>query len=204
MDALAHRRRARGAHALSINWGSWSEASAWPPRSMSTHRRRWASMGLAMIEPEDGVRMLQDLLYANRTAQAAALPLVRGEAAGQSGAVLCGADDASRRGRSKRRRETARLHRPPTCWPRLATAADGERVGLLSTFLAEQVVKVLALGASYKVDLHRSLMDLGMDSLMAMELRNRMQSSLKLQVAIVDLLKGPSIHELSRQLLAGQ
>ena len=24
MDALAHRRRARGAHALSINWGSWA------------------------------------------------------------------------------------------------------------------------------------------------------------------------------------
>ena len=42
-----------------------------------SYRRRWASMGLAMIEPEDGVRMLQDLVYANRASQVAAVPLVR-------------------------------------------------------------------------------------------------------------------------------
>jgi NADPH:quinone reductase-like Zn-dependent oxidoreductase len=201
MDALAFTRRARGAHALSINWGSWSGAGMTAAVD-EQHRRRWAAWGLSMIEPEDGVRMLQDLLYANRTPQAAALPLVRAnlpdnlppfyaELTTQRGAIGQGADA-----------RTAAPHGADVL-ASLATAADGERVGLLSTFLADQVVKVMALGPAYRVDRHRSLMEMGMDSLMAMELRNRIQSGLKMQVAIADLLKGLSIHDLSRQLLAG-
>ena len=83
----------------------------------------------------------------------------------------------------------------------LAHAANGDRSRLLSTFLSEQVVKVLALGNA-RVDQHRSLLELGMDSLMAMELRNRIQAALKVKVAVADLLQGPSIHSLTENLLA--
>jgi acyl carrier protein len=64
------------------------------------------------------------------------------------------------------------------------------------------VVKVLALGASYEADPDRSLMEMGMDSLMAMELRNRIQAALKVQMPVAELLNGPSIRQLTDQLLA--
>jgi aryl carrier-like protein len=63
------------------------------------------------------------------------------------------------------------------------------------------VVKVLALGSGHAVDRQRSLMDLGMDSLMALELRNRVQSATRLRVALADLLQGPTIEGLAADLL---
>jgi hypothetical protein len=41
-----------------------------------------------------------------------------------------------------------------------------------------------------------------MDSLMAMELRNRIQTALKAKVAVAALLKGPSIAQLAASVLA--
>ena len=52
VDALAHLRRSRGQHALSIDWGSWSEVGM-AAGIGETHRRRWAAMGLGMISPEE-------------------------------------------------------------------------------------------------------------------------------------------------------
>jgi aryl carrier-like protein len=85
--------------------------------------------------------------------------------------------------------------------PRLHAAGGEQRRVLLGDFLADQVVKVLALGAGHVVDRQRSLMDLGMDSLMAMELRNRLQTATQLKVAVADLLQGPSIESLADDLL---
>jgi hypothetical protein len=45
-------------------------------------------------------------------------------------------------------------------------------------------------------------MALGMDSLMAMELRNRVQSATQLRVAVADLLKGASVEHLAGNLAA--
>jgi NADPH:quinone reductase-like Zn-dependent oxidoreductase/NAD(P)-dependent dehydrogenase (short-subunit alcohol dehydrogenase family) len=76
IDALAQRRRLQGRHALAINWGSWSGAGMAAGVDTS-HRRRWAALGLSMIDPAEGVSMLMQLLRANRHAVAAALPLTR-------------------------------------------------------------------------------------------------------------------------------
>ncbi|MGD9834280.1 MAG: SDR family NAD(P)-dependent oxidoreductase [Piscinibacter sp.] len=199
MDALAHARRAQGLHALSINWGSWSEVGMAAAVDLQ-HRRRWEAMGLAMIAPQDGVHMLEQLLRANRHAQAAALPLVRSRLGSDLSpffALLKPSAPQPRPGVA-----AAPPTAPVDMRPRLAEAGSpAERRSLMAEFLAGQVVKVLALPGSVAVDQQRSLMDLGMDSLMAMELRNRIQSATALRVAVADLLKGPSIDSLADDLL---
>jgi acyl transferase domain-containing protein/NAD(P)-dependent dehydrogenase (short-subunit alcohol dehydrogenase family)/aryl carrier-like protein len=198
MDALAFGRRARGMHALSINWGSWSGAGMAADVD-DAHRRRWAALGLAMIEPAQGVQMLQQLLMANRHAQAAALPLVRTRLpAGLPPfySLLQHARPASAGPVSASAEAAVDLA------PRLRAGSPAERLALLREFLTHQLVKVLALGSREAVDPHRSLMALGMDSLMAMELRNRVQSATQLRVAVADLLKGASVEHLAGNLAA--
>ncbi|MBK7661306.1 MAG: SDR family NAD(P)-dependent oxidoreductase, partial [Betaproteobacteria bacterium] len=67
MDGLAHLRAVRGLPALSVNWGSWS-GTGMAAKVDEQHRRRWAAMGLRMIEPVEGVRMLGAMLRDNRAA----------------------------------------------------------------------------------------------------------------------------------------
>ena len=85
----------------------------------------------------------------------------------------------------------------------LAAAAPAERGGLLISYLSSQLIRILALGATYQLDPRRSLVEMGMDSLMAMELRNRLQTSLNVRVPVSDLMQGPSAEQLSAQLLRG-
>jgi NADPH:quinone reductase-like Zn-dependent oxidoreductase/NAD(P)-dependent dehydrogenase (short-subunit alcohol dehydrogenase family)/aryl carrier-like protein len=197
MDALAHRRRLQGRHALAINWGSWAGAGMAAGVDAS-HRRRWATLGLSMIEPADGVDMLMRLLRANRHAVAAALPLNRRRLP----AGLAPFYSLLRPAAASPSSAAKGMTPPADLLPQLQAASGQQQRSLLQDFLAEQVVKVLALGSGFVVDRQRSLMDLGMDSLMAMELRNRVQTATRLRVAVADLLQGPSIEKLAAELLA--
>jgi len=200
MDALAFARRARGLHALSINWGSWAGAGM-AAGVDDAHRRRWAALGLAMIEPAEGVQMLQQVLTANRHAQVAALPLVRAR-------LPTGLSPFYALLQQARPPVTGQTTAPVEAavavelLPRLRAGSATERLVMLRDFLTDQLVKVLALGSREAVDPHRSLMALGMDSLMAMELRNRVQAATQLRVAVADLLKGPSVDQLAGNLAA--
>lgn len=61
LDALAHYRRAQGLPALSINWGGWSEIGMAAALNRQNNQR-WAAMGVSLITPDDGLRVLAQLL----------------------------------------------------------------------------------------------------------------------------------------------
>jgi aryl carrier-like protein len=83
----------------------------------------------------------------------------------------------------------------------LRSAPGAERPRLLETHLREQVARTLRMDPS-QLTVDRPLNSLGLDSLMAMELRKRVETSLGLSLPVVRLLKGPSITELARELLS--
>jgi myxalamid-type polyketide synthase MxaB len=195
MDALAHRRRLAGQHALSINWGSWSGAGM-ASNVTESHRRRWEAGGLSMIAPADGVTMLTALITANRHTQVAALPLTRSRIPANAGIFF------SLLGKAAVVPQAAQeVIATADLLPRLASTPPEERRAMLQEFLAEQTVRVLALGSTHVLDRERSLLLLGMDSLMATELRNRVQAATKLKVSVSDLLKGVSINQLADTVL---
>jgi acyl transferase domain-containing protein len=83
----------------------------------------------------------------------------------------------------------------------LRSAPAGDRTGILVTELVRSVQR--ALGAtSSTVDPDAPLSGLGLDSLMAVELRNEIQARLGASIAIAGLLSGATIRSVSAQIVA--
>ena len=82
----------------------------------------------------------------------------------------------------------------------LLAAEPAERRRLLQSYLSEQVARVLGLAAS-KLDLQQPLSNLGLDSLMAVELKNRIAVDLKVNVPVVKFLQGFSVDQAVTQVL---
>ncbi|MEO0445332.1 MAG: amino acid adenylation domain-containing protein [Verrucomicrobiota bacterium] len=81
----------------------------------------------------------------------------------------------------------------------LQAAADS-RLGVMADFIAEQVAGVFGTDVS-KIDKDTPLNALGLDSLMAIELMNRVESQLGISVPMGSVLNGPNIKELSEPIL---
>jgi acyl carrier protein len=78
-----------------------------------------------------------------------------------------------------------------------------ERQGLLESYLGEHVARILGFSASRLSELDRQLplSTLGIDSLMAVQLKNRLEADLGVAVPIAYFLQGPSVAQLARQVL---
>ncbi len=80
----------------------------------------------------------------------------------------------------------------------ILAAEPAERQRLLSECIREQVAKVLLTSAS-KLDIEQPLTNLGFDSLMAVELSNRIENELGVELPTVKLIQGPSIVQVAMQ-----
>src|SRR5262249_58491865 len=83
----------------------------------------------------------------------------------------------------------------------LLTAEAGDQGRLMEGHLQGLAARVLRMDRQ-KVDGSQPLSALGLDSMMAMELKNRIELSLRVPVSVLDLLSGVSIGEISASLLS--
>jgi acyl transferase domain-containing protein/NADPH:quinone reductase-like Zn-dependent oxidoreductase/SAM-dependent methyltransferase/nucleoside-diphosphate-sugar epimerase/acyl carrier protein len=175
LDALAHRRAAKAQAGLSINWGPWSEVGAAAERGVD---KRAGDQGVGVISPADGLALL-DRLIGQARPQVGVLPvnwsrLLERYGAGGPPPYFSELVAAPRRGDAaapgRERADVQRL---------LDDAAPHRRAGIVLEFVRERAAHVLALSPSLIGD-RTPLSDLGLDSLMAVELRNLIGSALDL------------------------
>ena len=175
LDQLARWRRAQGLAGQSIAWGAWSgtgEAEEQRGRIGS----RLAARGLGWLTPKQGLAALSRLVRENT--EAAAVAAVDGERLGRDGRRLPPLLDELRSERGPAGPAAdGDGSVPDGRWAaRLREAGTAEREELLRAFLQEEVRSVLRLRSPPPPDV--GFFDLGMDSLMALDLRRRLDRAL--------------------------
>jgi acyl carrier protein len=83
----------------------------------------------------------------------------------------------------------------------LKLAQPSERQEILVAHLQEQVRQILGLASSQLLDPHQGFFDMGMDSLMAVDFRNRLESSLNASLPATLIFEFSTIDELAAYLL---
>ncbi len=196
LDALAHHRHAQGRPALSINWGVWSDVGAAARRHVA---EKVAATGMGSISPKEGLRALERLMREGAV-HAGVLPvqdwvkLLRDYASGSQPPFL-----------NEIPRHTRATTSPAALFEsdvmaRMESAPAAERQRLLLQFVREQALNVLGLNASQHIDAGQPLNELGLDSLMAVELRHAISAGIKRPLPATLLFNYPSIDVLSRHL----
>jgi len=193
MDALAHQRRASGLPALSVNWGPWAEVglAARPDRA-----GRLGLRGLDPIQPDRGLEALAQLLRQS-SPQVAVLPLHRDQ-------WQRAYPDVARWPLFKRLMQAEPEARPKPEGVRaevLAAPPGPPRRDRVAAYLQTQLAQVLGM-SSARLEETAPLASLGLDSLMAVELKNRVEAELGVHLPIATLLRSPSIGELVDELAA--
>jgi acyl transferase domain-containing protein/surfactin synthase thioesterase subunit/D-arabinose 1-dehydrogenase-like Zn-dependent alcohol dehydrogenase/acyl carrier protein len=176
LDALAHHRRALGLPALSIDWGAFSEVGL--AAAQDNRGARLASRGMHSMTPEQGIEALGRLLAGGQV-QMGVVPIdIRQWGASHRAAAVSrrlSRLQTERRGEPRREQEAQEL------LVRLAAAQPAARTSMLTEILLTQLAQVLRLPES-QIARSVPLTALGLDSLMGLELRNRIESVLGIRV----------------------
>jgi NAD(P)-dependent dehydrogenase (short-subunit alcohol dehydrogenase family) len=197
LDALAHHRKAQGLPALSINWGAWAELGFAETEGGRSLSRRLALLGIRSMPPKLALEVMDRLLREAAT-QVVALPVNWSKyhefyPAGTEPPLL------SELGNEEAASPSQTLH-PGEKRSAILDAAPAERAQMLQTYVTEQVARVLGLSPS-QLDIQQPLTNLGLDSLMAVELKNRISADLGVNVPMVKFLQGFSVAQAATQLL---
>jgi amino acid adenylation domain-containing protein len=173
LGALAHHRRGLGRPALCIDWGAWDNFGM--ARTLGERRhRQWELVGIRTMQPADALAAMGRAL-ASDAAQLAVLAMRWEQVTPQP--VL--ADILSAR--------------PAEARPALA-GGDDLRAGL-----RRLAAGVLGLAAD-AIDPAQPLTALGLDSLMAVELRNRIATRWPTELTFPRLFDGMSLDDIAARL----
>ncbi|MFJ2743705.1 SDR family NAD(P)-dependent oxidoreductase [Streptomyces sp. NPDC087440] len=186
LDTLAHHRRSRGLPALSVDWGPWAEIglAARPERGGAL-----AARGIESISPQDGIAAL-DRIIGSGAAQVCVLPVDRERLAAHHGGgllrTLVEETDAG----------------PGTAGPRdeirrrmLAVEPGRRRTGVLSEHCRTVAARLLGSDTA-RIDTGAPLTSMGFDSLLSLELRKALESSLGIELASTVTWRFPTLDAL--------
>ncbi|MUG94287.1 SDR family NAD(P)-dependent oxidoreductase [Scytonema sp. UIC 10036] len=180
MDSLVHYRQTLGLPGLSINWGPWSLGMM--TSLDSDNQSRLQGLGIGTIAPLKGLTVLEQLLNQS-SAQVVAIPI-----------------DWSQFSKSTtspffinfvKKTEKSQFY------TFLETCDLSDRKKLLVDHVCSQVTKVLGHKLSLELDIQQGFLELGMDSLTALELRNALQKSLACSLPSSLMFDYPTVSKLA-------
>ncbi len=202
LDSLAHHRHSLGLPALSINWGPWAGGGM----AIAEFQMWMSRMGVEGLQPEEAIATLDYLLGADQVHVTVAnvnWSLFKGllEARGKRPllALLGEAPSTPLDHPAAEVTSVTSAAQKSEILLQLEAAAINERYALLVAHLQQAVTHVLKL--SQLPDPQEGLFDLGMDSLMAIELVGAIRTQLQTDLPIGDFMQATNIALLANLLL---
>ncbi len=195
LDALAHERAARGLATLSVDWGGWA-AVGMAARLSPEHAARLERQGMGLLDASAALAAMEKAIAERRT-QVAVVDIdwerfLEARAAADGGFFS-----------ELRRRQPLDQERPAEAAIRevLMRAPSAERKGLLAAHVRECARHALSLrpGATVRDDV--PLQEVGLDSLMAIDMKNELAQSLQLSLSAGLLFNYPTVGQLTEYLL---
>ncbi|MBP7571049.1 MAG: SDR family NAD(P)-dependent oxidoreductase, partial [Acidobacteria bacterium] len=200
LDAMAWDLRARGVAALSVNWGTWDEMRV----ASLEERRGFAQAGLMPMSVPRALDILGGLIDRGD---------IQATVASVDWGVLKPVYEAKRRRPVLQRLEGAAVSAPATpadarmaspagdSRARVAATAPAKRRELIERMVRESAALVLGISSPDRVDAERGFFDMGMDSLMAVDFKGRLEKSTGEKLPASLTFNYPSVTALTGYLL---
>ncbi|MFV8316596.1 SDR family NAD(P)-dependent oxidoreductase [Mycobacterium sp. 23] len=181
IDGLVAYRRSLGLPATGINWGPWAEVG---------RAQFFADLGVSMITPAQGLAAMELVVSADRARTGVfaldARQWFQSFPAAAGSSLFATLQESitleQRTGGGRIRAE-------------LDATDPAERPGRLATAIADEIRAVLR--STDPIDHDRPMESLGLDSLMALELRNRLEASLGTTLPVALVWAYPTITDLA-------
>lgn len=196
LDALAHHRRSLGLPALCVNWGPWGEVGHAATEYGRGAHARLAEMGIEAVAPETGLRLLGTLLGRGETQVAVARVdwgrLFRADPEAALSPLL-----------SALARDAAPAPAPteePELVRTLRELPEAERREELTAFLTTLLCEALRLKGRGLLTPRQGLFELGLDSILALQLKTRLEQKLGRPFPATLFFTHPTIESLAEYL----
>jgi acyl transferase domain-containing protein/acyl carrier protein len=198
LDGLAHDRRSQGLPCLAINWGPWAEVGMAARGSSS---RGPASRVMHPLAPAQALAALDWLFEKSGPAQAVAMSIDWTRLArsfdGPPPALI---SDLIREKARPAAAKAAGESGLRLSMQELLAAPPARQHALLLAHVQKSLAQVMALDAP-ELDPEESMSNLGLDSLMALELQHSLEESFGTKLPIELLMGMPSLNEFVTRLL---
>jgi myxalamid-type polyketide synthase MxaB len=200
LNGLAHYRRNRGLPALSINWGPWAG------KGMAVLQRnrgdRLSGRGIHSIPPEHGLKILGKLLAADSIPPCIMVMEIdwtrysRYMLHKQKSGLFSNFVD-----RAAAEKSPAVHGKEGILMVQLREAAPQERREITLSQVRKLAGKVLGYSNHQQVAVDKPLVEQGADSLMAVEMRNRLGEALGIMLSVTLLYDHPTLEKITNFLL---
>jgi NAD(P)-dependent dehydrogenase (short-subunit alcohol dehydrogenase family)/acyl carrier protein len=186
LDSLAHYRHAQGLPAMAVDWGCWADTGN--SQLSKDTAARLAAVGMTPLAPAEALRAFE-LLLGGDFPHAAFMRL-------NWQTFLRTPYDSPFFDQVRPR--NAPVHAPADdLLQRLKKAAASQRRAMLAEHISRCAVQVLGLGAGYRIDELQPLQELGADSLLSVELRNRLGETVSKSLPATLLFDYPTVSTLA-------
>ncbi|MEV6829664.1 SDR family NAD(P)-dependent oxidoreductase [Amycolatopsis sp. NPDC051102] len=198
LDALAQHRRGRGLAATSLAWGLWETRSGLTAHLGDDDVSRLGRSGVRALPTGRALRLFDLALGTGEPLlMPVALDLAAWRARPEVPALLRGLVRTP-----ARRAVRDGVPAGPGLADRLAGLPEAEQLRVVDEVVRAQVAAVLGYASSHAVEAGRGFLDLGFDSLTALELRNRLTAATGLRLPATLIFDYPNPDALTKHLCA--
>lgn len=191
LDTLAHYRSQRGLPGLSIGWGPWEHTGMTTSKSPTTF-----IYGMRHIQPKDGSELFEKAMHQSRP-HIGVFPMawtsLVAQWGGQVPAFLTHVAERSDEQQGQTEPELLTL---------LKATAPEERFNVTNDYLSDKVSRVLGLSDQHSIDIEKPLKEMGLDSLMAVEIKKAVDLAIGRNLSATVVFNYPTIADLSNYLLS--